>query len=82
MSSQSEIAALREKIALECQASWRALHDLNSGTALHAFISARLQKMGKHHQQLVELVGEDEATEHLCEIWDEQARLEELQRAQ
>ncbi len=73
MDTQSEVAKLRQKIALECQASWSALHALNAGTAQHTFIAARFQNMGAHHQRLAELVGEEQATEHLCEVWDEQA---------
>jgi hypothetical protein len=73
MSNQSEVARLRQRIADECQASWWALHGLSSGTAQHEFIHARFQHMEKCHGSLRELVGEEQATNVLCEVWDEQA---------
>ncbi len=66
----SEVAQLREKIVLECQASWWALHGLSSGNAQHRFITARLEKMGVYHGRLAELVGEEQATEYLCEAFE------------
>lgn len=76
MSNQSEVAQLRQRIAQECQASWWALYGLSSGTAQHRFISARLRNMESHRHRLAELVGEEQATDALCEVWDEQAREE------
>lgn len=70
---QSEVAQLRQKIALECQASWRALYASNSGTARHDFIGARFRNIEAYHQRLTELVGEEEATSHLCEVYNDKA---------
>lgn len=80
MDNQSEIAQLRQRIADECQAGWWALHGLSSGTAQHEFIAARLKRMGEHHQRLTALVGEERATDALCEVWDEQALVEARKR--
>jgi hypothetical protein len=68
--SHSEVAHLRQKIALECQASWWALHAFNAGTAQHAFIGARFRAMETYHHRLSELVGEEQATDHLCEVYN------------
>lgn len=70
MKEQSELARLRQRIALECQASWAALYALNSGTAQHRFITARFEQMGKYHERLTQLVGETQATEILCEAFN------------
>ncbi|MGH2480450.1 MAG: hypothetical protein ACRDHW_12415 [Ktedonobacteraceae bacterium] len=70
----SEVARLRERIRLECSASWDALHALNSGTAQHRFISARFKRMGDYHAELKELVGEEEATAILCEVFNEEGK--------
>jgi hypothetical protein len=53
----SEVAALRQRIAEECEAGWRALYELGSGMAQHQFILARFQRMERYHQRLAELVG-------------------------
>ncbi len=68
----SEVAQLREQIALECRASWGALHALSSGTAQHNFIMARFKNMGVYHGRLTELVGEEQATDILCEEYDKE----------
>jgi hypothetical protein len=68
---KSEVARLRERILLESQASWWALHGLSSGNAQHEFITARLKKMGEYHGHLAVLVGEEQATDYLCEAFEE-----------
>lgn len=75
MNNQSEVAALRERIALETQASWSALHSLNAGTAQHQFITARFQKMEQYHKRLTQLVGEKQATEILCETFNAEGEI-------
>lgn len=72
--NNSEVARLRQQIALECRAGWAALHALNSGTAQHQFISARFKHMGKCHERLTELLGEDQATDILCEEFDREGK--------
>ena len=68
----SEVAQLRQRIALECQAGWWGLHSLNAGTAQHQFITARFKQMEKCHKRLTELVGEEQATDILCEEYDKE----------
>ena len=64
--SKSEVARIREQIEQE----YRAAERLRSGfaiTARHAFITARMDTIGRYRKQLVPLVGEDEATRLMCE---------------
>ncbi|MEO9031516.1 MAG: hypothetical protein ABI413_22150 [Ktedonobacteraceae bacterium] len=68
--SESEVARLRQHMELEHQASVWALSGLASGTAQHAFITARMRHMDTCYQHLSELVGEERATDVLCEIFD------------
>lgn len=58
--SKSEVARLREQIRLEYEAAQRGL----SGTAItapHQFITARMERMWEHLQELTQLVGAEEA---------------------
>ena len=48
------------------EAAYQALYDLAQGTTQHAFITARMDRMGECHEQLVELVGEHDAALLLC----------------
>ena len=68
--SESEIARLRRHMELEHEASVWALRGLSSGAAQHAFISARMRRMDSCYQRLSKLVGEEQATDVLCEIFD------------
>ena|SRR5258708_25344633 len=68
--NQSEIARLRQRIALECAAGWQGLYGLADGEAKHVFITAKLHGMEKPLQQLSGLVGEDQATNTLYEIYN------------
>jgi hypothetical protein len=67
---ESEIARLRAQLEREHDASVWALTGLASGTAQHAFITARFRRMDAYHKQLSELVGEEQATDVLCEVFD------------
>ena len=69
----SEVARLRQRIEEECEASWWALHGLAAGAAQHEFIMARFRNMEGHHTHLIKLVGEEQATEILCEIYNKRA---------
>jgi hypothetical protein len=68
--SESEIARLCGQIELDCQASWMALHGLASGSAQHAFITTRLRHMDTCHQLLRGLIGEEQATEVVSEVFN------------
>ena len=70
MSQQSEVARLMEQIDLECRASWAELHELASGTAQHAFITTRFKNMDRYYGELAQMVGEEAATEYLCEAFE------------
>jgi hypothetical protein len=41
------------------------------GTAKHAFISARMERMGLLHERLMDLIGSAEATGYLVQAMDE-----------
>ena len=58
---QSEIAQLRALILAEYEAAKQGLSGLSSGSARHDFIQARTENIGKCHDQLIELVGPEQA---------------------
>ena len=65
---KSEVARIRLLIEQEYEAAER----LRSGlavTARHAFITARMENIGRFHVQLIPLVGENEAARLLCETF-------------
>ena len=67
MEQGSEVARLLQQIELEYEAAQRALTGLASGVSRHKFITARMENMGAHHQELAQLVGEQEATHLVSE---------------
>ena len=69
----SEIAQLRQKIEEECAASWLGLHGLAAGNARHEFIRVRFKNMENYHARLSGLVGEEDATAILYEIYNKNA---------
>src|SRR5579864_435835 len=54
----SEVAALREQIAIEYMAAKLGLQGLNVGTSRHDFIAARQERIGALHENLQEIVGD------------------------
>ena len=70
--NKSEVARLRERIEREYQASWWALKGLAAGVAQHAFINARLRRMDRYYGKLAQMVGEEQAVEYLCEVFEAQ----------
>lgn len=68
--SKSEVALLRERLELEHRACMWALTALNLGTAQHRFITSRFRQMDVCCARLTTLVGEEEATTTLCEVFD------------
>lgn len=68
--NQSEIARLRGQIEAENKSAWWALHGLSSGTAQHAFITRRFHHMDQSFNRLQQIIGEEQATTILCEVFD------------
>lgn len=69
--NQSEVARLRQQIEAEYAAAQRGLTGV-AVTAKHAFISKRMENIGACQQQLAELVGEQEATGFVYQVFSEQ----------
>lgn len=61
-SNQSEIARLRQQIETQLVAMRRGLAGLSSGSARHAFINARMERIGRYQEGLADQLGEDDAT--------------------
>jgi hypothetical protein len=68
--SQSEVAQIRAQIQAEYEAAKQGLSGFASGTARHDFISAKTTNIGKCHEQLVELLGPEQAISIIANtIW-------------
>jgi hypothetical protein len=65
--SKSEVARLMQHIAQEYRAAQAGLSGLASGTAQHAFITARMEQMERYHEQVSALVGSEQAARLLAE---------------
>lgn len=59
--NQSEVARLMQQITLEYEAAERGLNGLTQGTAMHAFINAKQERIGACHEALQQIVGKAEA---------------------
>lgn len=57
----SEVARLREQIETQLVAMQRGISGLASGTARHAFIQARMERIGSCQEKLAARLGEDGA---------------------
>lgn len=60
--NQSEIAQLRQQIESQLVAMRRGLAGLSSGTARHAFITARMERIGTYQDDLASQLGENAAS--------------------
>ena len=60
--NQSEVAHLRQQIETQLVAMKRGLSGLSSGSARHAFINARMERIGAYQEGLVGQLGENAAT--------------------
>jgi hypothetical protein len=68
--NMSEISRLRQQIDQEYEAARQGLSAFASGTARHDFIQARTENIGKCHEQLVKLVGPEQAISIIADtIW-------------
>ena len=64
MNSNSAVARIKEQIDAEAEAAQLALYGPAQGISKHQFITARMERMGKLHEQLKGLIG-DEADQYL-----------------
>ena len=55
---RSEVARLLAQISAEYESAQRGLTGLAYGTSQHAFITARMEHMGRLHNELQSLVGD------------------------
>ena len=67
---KSEVARLREQIALELEAMHRGMQGLTI-TARHDFILARMDCVGVYQDSLADQIGDAAATETVCQLYVE-----------
>jgi hypothetical protein len=65
----SEVAQLRQQIALECEALNRAMYS-PAITASHAIIAHRYKQLDRYYDRLSHLVGEQQATAMAVTIYE------------
>jgi hypothetical protein len=63
----SEVAELMKQIDLENEAARRGLYGLAEGRARHDFIISHMERVAARTEELVELVGEEEAFKYFNE---------------
>jgi hypothetical protein len=56
--NQSEVARLLEQISAEYEAAQRGLKGFAYGSAKHDFITARMENVGRLHDELQAIVGD------------------------
>jgi len=69
--SKSEVARIKRQIELEYEAAQRLMYGFAAGAGKHEFITARMENMGRCHEQLVTLVGEQEATKAFAQALEQ-----------
>jgi hypothetical protein len=69
--NQSDVARLKEQLDAECAAARRALYSF-AETGKHAYITRRMEKVGEVHDELIERIGEERATELLVRAMEAQ----------
>jgi hypothetical protein len=72
--STSEVAHFREQVELEYEAMVRGLSGFAEGSAVHEFISARMARIEGYHSELTKEVGENEATQIICDLYNKTIR--------
>ncbi len=77
----SEIAQLRQQIEVELVAMNRGLSGLATGTARHAFIHARMERIGACQDALADQVGESVANQLVCKLYMQSMEREASQEA-
>jgi len=71
LESKSEVARIKRQIELEYEAAMRGMYGFAAGTTKHEFITAKMENMGRCHEKLITLVGEQEATRALAEALEQ-----------
>lgn len=66
---QSEVARIRQQIALEIEAMNLGMSGLATGCARHDFIHARMERIGACHDDLARHVGEANANHIVCQLY-------------
>ena len=69
MTNKSEVAQLRQQIALELDAMRRGLLGISTGSARHTFIHARMERIGVCQDTLANSIGEQAATQIVCAVY-------------
>lgn len=69
--NKSEVARLRQRFADEYLAAERGMTGFAVGSARHAFITRKMENMGKCRKELAKLVGEQAATKLMAETLEE-----------
>ncbi|MDQ2906110.1 MAG: hypothetical protein ABI456_13630 [Ktedonobacteraceae bacterium] len=64
----SEVAQIRKQIEAEYIAAQRGLEGLAT-VARHEYITARMENMDRCHQQLVRLLGEEQAIQIVAQVF-------------
>ncbi len=65
----SEVARLMRQIDEQAQAAQRGLSGLASGTARHAFITRKMEEIGRCGEELERLVGPEEGARIMYEAY-------------
>ncbi|HKV59196.1 MAG TPA: hypothetical protein VJO32_12980 [Ktedonobacteraceae bacterium] len=71
MEQGSEVARLMQQIEREYEAAQRGLYGFAAGAAKHSFITARMENIGRCHEQMKELVGEKAAVKALAQALEQ-----------
>ena len=69
--SKSEVAQLRRQIELELESLHRGMHALSSGGARHAFINAKMERVGACQDVLAGHIGKNAANLIVCQLYVE-----------
>jgi len=65
--NESDVAKILAQIDAEYASAQQGLSGLAQGVSKHEFITKRMEGMGKAHEELAELVGEEEAAKLVAE---------------
>jgi len=67
----SEIARLRQQIEFQLVAMRRGLSGLSAGSTRHAFINARMERIGAYQNDLADQLGENTADMLVYNLYNE-----------